>query len=87
MGKESYRSATVRSAIEALKSIARHVEILDADAVKIYLAKATFSHSCKERLSNDLLRFYKYKGLNSTSPDTEKLSACPSYLLRRNATC
>jgi len=28
MQKEGYRPATVRSAIEALKSVARHVELL-----------------------------------------------------------
>jgi len=77
MEKEGYRPATVRSAIEALKSVARHAELLDPDAVKIYLAKATFSDSRKERLSNDLLRFYKYRGLNFNKPRYRKIERLP----------
>ena len=54
MEKEGYWPATVRSAVEALKSVSRHVDPLNSEAVKIYLAKASFSESRKERLSNDI---------------------------------
>jgi hypothetical protein len=51
MQKEGYRSATVRSAIEALKSVARLAELVNAEAVKTYLAKSAYSDSHKELLN------------------------------------
>jgi hypothetical protein len=73
MEKEGYRQATVRSAIEALKSVARQAELLDVEGVKTYLAKSAFSDSRKERLSNDLLQFYKYSGLKFDRPQKIRL--------------
>ena len=58
MEKEGYRPSTTRFAVEALRSVSRRVDLLDSNAVKGYLAKAKVSDGRKERLSNDLVRFY-----------------------------
>jgi integrase len=77
MEKEGYRPATVRSAIEALKSVARHAKLLDSEAVKTYLARAKVSEGRKERVSNDILRFYRYNHLPFEKPRYRKIEKLP----------
>jgi len=63
MQKEGYRYARVRGAVKTLKSIARQVDPLEPDSVKEFLAKAQFSESRKERIVDELARFYRWKGI------------------------
>ena len=77
MEKEGYRTATTRYAVEALRSLSRRVDIFDTEAVKSFLAKAEVSEGRKERLSNDLARFYRYKGLHFDKPNYRKIERLP----------
>jgi integrase len=77
MEKEGYRPATVRSAIEALKSVARRADLLDSEAVKTYLARAKVSEGRKERVSNDILRFYRYNHIPFEKPRYRKIEKLP----------
>jgi len=77
MERQGYRSSTTRYAVEALKSVSRRVDLLDSDAVKGYLAKAKVSDGRKERLSNDIGRFYRFKGLNFDKPRYRKVERIP----------
>jgi len=77
MQREGYRPATVRSAMEALKSVSRRVDLFNTDAVKTYLAKATVSEGRKERVSNDLARFYRYMGIPFDKPRYRKVEKLP----------
>ena len=61
MRKEGYRESTITYAIQALRSIARRADILDPESAKVYLASAPLSESRKEKLSEDLARFYRYR--------------------------
>jgi integrase len=78
--KQGYRPATTRCAVEALKSLSRRVNLFDTDAVKGFLAKAKVSDGRKERLSNDLARFYRFRDIPFDKPryrNVEKLLFVP----------
>jgi integrase len=77
MEKEGYRTATTRCAVEALRSLSRRVDLFDTDAVKTHLAKAKVSEGRKERVSNDLTRFYRFKGIPFEKPRYRKIEKLP----------
>ncbi len=77
MEREGYRPATTRCAVEALRSLSRRVDLFDIDAVKTHLAKAKVSEGRKERVSNDLTRFYKFKGIPFEKPRYRKIEKLP----------
>jgi integrase/recombinase XerD len=77
MRKEGFREATCRSAVEVLKSVDRRADLLDPEAAKNYLAKATFSEGRKERISWDLARFYRWKGIAFEKPRYRRIEKLP----------
>ncbi len=77
MERQGYRPATTRSAVEALRSLSRRVDLFDTDAVKTHLAKAKVSDGRKERVSNDLTRFYRFKGIPFEKPRYRKIERLP----------
>jgi hypothetical protein len=77
MEKEGYRPSTTRFVVEALKSLSRCVDLYDTDAMKTYLAKAKVSDGRKERLSNDVARFYRSKGKHFDKPRYKKVERIP----------
>ena len=77
MKKQGYREFTIRSAVEALTGIARHVDLLNPDMVKLYLADSSVSESRKERLTHDLDRFYKWKNIPFEKPRYRKIETLP----------
>jgi hypothetical protein len=80
MEKQGYRPATARRAVEALRSLSRRVNLFDTDAVRGFLAKAKVSDGRKERLSNDLARFYRFRDIPFDKPryrNVEKLPFVP----------
>ena len=44
-----------------MKPIAKQTNLLDPEAVKSYIAKASVSENTKHKLTEDTTRFYKYK--------------------------
>lgn len=50
---------------------------MDPDAVKAYLFRVKFSKAGKERICNDLARFYKWKGIPFEKPRYSKIGKLP----------
>jgi len=77
MRKQGFRESTCGYAVQVLNSVNRHASLLDPETVKEYLAKATFSEARKERVSHDLARFYKWKGIPFEKPRYRKVKKLP----------
>ena len=75
--KRGYRQSTIESSVRALKSIARHADLLDSQETLNYLAKLPVSESRKEKLATDLQRFYEYKGIPFTPPRYRRVQRLP----------
>jgi hypothetical protein len=54
MRKQGYRHPTVKYCIQALKSVARHANLLQPESAKAYLASAEMSESRKAKLTLSL---------------------------------
>jgi len=61
MKKEGYRLPTIRSCVNTLKAVSRKADLLNPEAVKIHHAATDISISRKEKICQDLARFYKFK--------------------------
>ena len=61
MRKQGYRESTIQPCIRALKAIAKRTNLLNPESVKAYLASAVLGENRKEKLTDDLARFYRYK--------------------------
>jgi len=77
MQRQGYRHATYYSAVRALRRLAKHVDILNPEAVKTFLAAASWSESGKERIVNDLARYYRYKGIPFDKPRYQRVETLP----------
>jgi len=80
MRKQGYRESTITYTMQALRSIAKRANILDPESAKAYLASASLGESRKEKLSDDLARFYRYKNIPFDKPryrGVEKLPFIP----------
>lgn len=58
MKKQGYKESTIRPSVRALKAIAKRTNLLDPEKVKEYLANADVSENRKNKLCDDLARFY-----------------------------
>jgi integrase len=77
MRKQGYRHSTIKYCIQALKSIARHANLLQPESAKAYLAYAEISESRKAKLTEDLARFYAYKHLTFDKPNYRRIEKLP----------
>jgi len=78
MRKEGYRESTCYYAVRGLKRLDRRVSILEPEAVKQFLANADWSEGGKDRLVEDLDRFYsKFKGIKWDRPKYEASDILP----------
>ena len=77
MQRQGFRESTCRYAVQVLKSVNRHTALYDPEEVKGYLARATFSEGRKERISHDLARYYKWKGIPFEKPRYRKIEKLP----------
>ena len=80
MKKEGYPDSTIRGAVKSLRALARHVNILEPEAVRQHLAVAEQTEARKEKLTDDLARFYRFKNIPFNRPRyqrVEKLSFIP----------
>ena len=75
--KKGYRHSTIEGSVRALKSIARHVDLLDSQRTLAYLARLDVSESRKEKLATDLQRFYEFKGIPFTPPRYRRVQRLP----------
>ncbi|MGB9022730.1 MAG: hypothetical protein WCC94_04760 [Candidatus Bathyarchaeia archaeon] len=77
MNKQGYRHSTVHYCIQALKSIARQVSLLDPESVKTYLASMDVSEARKAKLVEDLARFYAWKRIPFEKPNYRRVERLP----------
>ena len=77
MRKEGYRESTCYYAVRVLKRLDRRVNILEPEAVKRFLANSGWSEGGKERVVEDLDRFYRYKEIKWTRPRYEAVDVLP----------
>jgi integrase len=77
MQKQGYRTSTIQGCIKSLKPIARQTNLLELEAEKSYLAKASVCESTKDKLTQDLTRFYKYKGISWAAPRCRRVEKLP----------
>jgi hypothetical protein len=61
MRKQGYRPSTIRATIDTLKAVAKKTNLLDPETVKMHLAAASASVGRKEKICQDLARFYKVR--------------------------
>ena len=61
MRREGYRESAIQPCTRALKAIARRADLLNPEAAKSYLASAPVTENRKDKLADDLARFYRYK--------------------------
>ena len=83
MQKEGYRQATVEGAVRYLKRVAKHVDLLNPEQVKAYIASASWSESHKERVCDDLARFYRFSNIPFEQPRYRKILRLPFIPLER----
>jgi hypothetical protein len=75
--RESYRHATCYSSVRALRRVARRTDLFNPDAVKAFLATVSWSESSKERVVNDLVKFYGWKGIPFQKPRYRRVQTLP----------
>jgi integrase len=77
MRKEGYRESTCYFSVRTLKRLDRKVNLLEPGAVKRFLANSAWSEGGKERVAEDLDRFYKFKGIQWERPRYEAVDILP----------
>jgi len=77
MQKQGYSPSSCYYGVQALQSLARRVDLSNPELVKEYLARATFSESRKLRLVHELIRFYKWKGIQFEAPHYRHMDKLP----------
>ena len=82
MQREGYRHAICYSTVRALRRVARRTDILDAEAVKAFLANVSWTESGKERVVNDLVRFYAWRGIPFQKPRYRRVQTSPLHSVR-----
>ena len=75
--KQGYRPSTIRSCINTLKAVAKKANLLNQDTVKTYLAVANVSIGRKEKICQDLARFYKFKQMPFEMPRYHRIDSLP----------
>jgi len=77
MRKQGYRPSTIQATINTLKAVARKANLLDPEAVKMNLASASVSVGRKEKICQDLARFYKFKQIPFQIPRYHRIDTLP----------
>ena len=63
MQKNGYRESTIRGTVHTLKAVGRKCNLLEPEFVKAHLTRMECGINRKEKICEDLDRFYKYKGI------------------------
>jgi integrase len=83
MARQGYKESTIRPCIRALKAIAKRTSLMDPESVKAYLAMAQISENRKEKLADDLVRFYRYRHTPFLKPHYNRIDRLPFIPLER----
>jgi len=77
MQRQGYRPSTIRSSINTLRAVAKNANLLNPDAVKTHLASRNVSVGRKEKICEDLARFYKFKRIAFEVPRYHRVDTLP----------
>jgi integrase len=77
MRREGYRESTCYYAVRALKRLDRRCNIREPESVRRFLANCSWSEGGKERIAEELDRFYRYEGVKWDKPRYEKIDSLP----------
>jgi integrase len=77
MKKNGYHDATIHGTVHTLKALAHKCKLLEPESAKAYLAKAEFSINRKQKICEDLDRFYGYKGIQWQKPHYQRVDILP----------
>lgn len=77
MKKQGYRESTWYYSVHSLKRLSRRCNITDPESVKRFLANCPWSEGGKQRITEEVERFYKYQGLHWEKPRYEKVDMLP----------
>jgi integrase len=77
LSKAGYKESTIRSAVSALKAIAKRIDLLNTEAVKTYLTKADMGEGRKEIVVVHLAKFYRYLNVPFERPRYQRIDKLP----------
>jgi hypothetical protein len=77
MRKQGYRESTIQPCVRGLRAIMKRANLLNPESVKTYLASAPLSENRKEKLTDDLARFYHYKQITFDRPRYRRIEKLP----------
>jgi integrase len=77
MKKEGYRNSTCYFAVRTLKRLDRQCNILEPETVKRFLANCSWTEGGKQRVAEEIDRFYRYEGIKWDRPKYEKIDLLP----------
>jgi integrase len=77
MNKQGFSPATIQAAVKTLRAIARRVNLLNPETVKSYLAMLRVSETRKQKITEDLTRFYEYKKIPFAKPHYRRIEVMP----------
>jgi integrase len=77
MRKEGYRDSTIRGTVNTLKAVGKRTDLLNPESVKAWLTSSPVSINRKEKICQDLARFYKWKGTPFNMPRYQRIIKIP----------
>jgi integrase len=77
MRRQGYRDSTCYYAVRTLKRLDRRANILEPEAAKRFLADCNSNEGGKQRITEDVDRFYRYKGIKWERPRYENVDLLP----------
>jgi len=77
LAKGGYKESTIRSAVGALKAIAKRTDLLEPEDVKGYLARAKLTDGRKETIVTYLARFYEFTHIPFQKPRYNRVDTLP----------
>jgi hypothetical protein len=77
MAKQGYAETTVLAGVKTLKALGRHVDILQPQSAQSFLASHKVSETRKQKICEDLCRFYKYKQIPFDKPHYRRIEVMP----------
>jgi integrase len=77
MAKQGYADTTIRASVKTLKALGKHVNLLEPEIVKGHLTPLQVSETRKQKICEDLARFYKHKQIPFDKPHYRRIEVMP----------
>jgi integrase len=77
VNKQGFSPATIQTAVKTLRAIARRVNLLDPKTFKSHITMRHVSETRKQKITEDLARFYEYKKIRFAKPHYRRIEVMP----------